>query len=190
MTCAEPYPEGSYQECSRDLGHSGQHDYLGTKWSRPEPVEPDLDVADLLERSLPAQMWGVNERTYPVVVVETITRIVWVDAQSEDEALAYWADDYTDIPLKNSDVIDGNLDFERPDQWQRQDAMEHRHHGQKIGPEIQCPDCRRTSFTRDTFHDPYRRCHGPIVWRPWPNGRGVSRDFVARPMPTPKAVAA
>ncbi|MFI2184563.1 hypothetical protein [Streptomyces sioyaensis] len=187
MKCSEPYPEGSYEECQRDLGHSGQHDYLGTKWSRPEPVEPDLDVADLLERSKPPRTWGVDERSYPVVVVETITRIIWVDAESEDEALAYWDDDYADLDLKSSDLIDGELDFQRPDEWQRQDAVEHRHHGQKVGPELQCPDCRKLSFTRDLVHDPYHRCHGPITWRP--TVRGAYRDYVARPMPALKAVS-
>ncbi|MFJ3949035.1 hypothetical protein ACIPXV_03050 [Streptomyces libani] len=190
MKCAEPYPEGTYQECQRDLGHSGRHDYLGTKWSRPEPAEPDHDVAELLERSQPPRTWGVDERSYPVVVVETVTRIVWVDAESEDEALAYWDDDYADLDLKSSDVVDGYLEFQRPDEFQRQDALQHRHHGQKIGPELQCPDCRTLSFTRDAYHDPYRRCHGPITWRQWPTGRGASREFAATPMPARKAVTA
>lgn len=165
MKCSEPYPGGSYQECQRDLGHSGKHDYLGTTWSRPAAAEPNPEVADLLERSVPPRTFGVDERSYPIVVVETRTHIVWVDAESEDQALAYWADDYCDLNLDSADTIDGDLEFQRPDRWQRQEAAQHRHHGKTVGPQIACPDCGAVDVRREWFHNPYRKCHGPIEWR-------------------------
>ncbi|MGW2223888.1 hypothetical protein [Streptomyces formicae] len=165
MRCGEAKPDSSYQTCDRQLQHSGPHAYLGQNWQRLVPAPPDLDVEALLEDALPANAWGINERRFPIVVTETITRVLWVDAETEDEALGYWADDYCDIPLKDADVIDGSLDFERPDEFQRRDAFEARGHRRHVGPEIACPDCGATSFRRAWFHDPYRKCHGPIVWK-------------------------
>lgn len=182
MKCSEPYPDGSYEECQRDLGHPGQHEYLGIRWARPELGELPLDVERVLEETLPAKAWGVNERSYPVVVVETITRIVWVDAESEDEALAYWADDFADLDLKSSDVVDGYLEFQRPDEFQRQEAAERRRGGREIGPEIQCPDCGELSLKREWYHDPYRKCHGPIEWRKYASAVRAYREFKATPV--------
>ncbi|MYY79689.1 MULTISPECIES: hypothetical protein [unclassified Streptomyces] len=157
--------DSSYRTCDRDLQHSGAHEYLGQKWQRLAPALPDPGVEALLEDSLPANAWGIDERRFPIIVTETITRVLWVDAETEDEALAYWADDWTDIPLKDADVIDGSLDFERPDEFQRQEAFEARGHRRHVGPEIACPDCGATSFRRSWFHNPYRKCHGPIAWK-------------------------
>ena len=52
MKCDEPYPQGSYEECQRDLGHRGDHEYFGKKWARPEPAEPDPDVEAILDRAI------------------------------------------------------------------------------------------------------------------------------------------
>ena len=190
MKCSDPYPEGSYEECQLDLGHAGQHEYVGTTWARLQPKALDPDVASLLEETKPPRTWGVDERKYPVVVTETITRVIWVAAESEDEALGYWEDDYADLDLKDADVIDGSLEFERPDEFQRQEAAEHRHHRQKIGPQIACPGCGELAFRREWFHDPYRKCHGPIEWREY--FRGPRREFKATPVfdATGQAVAA
>lgn len=192
MKCSEPYPDGTYQECQRNLGHAGQHEYFGTTWAPPQLAELSLDVERVLEETLPPKAWGVNERSYPVVVVETITRIVWVDAESEDEALAYWADDFADLDLKSSDVIDDYLEFQRPDEFQRQDAAERRRRGEAIGPKVQCSDCGELSLKREWFHDPYRKCHGPIEWRQVPGAVRAYREFKATPAfdAARKAVAA
>ncbi|GHI91315.1 hypothetical protein [Streptomyces olivaceus] len=165
MKCGEPMPGGIYQNCDQELKHTGGHAYLRDRWPRVEPAAPDWDVQELLEDATPATAWGVNERSFPIVVTETITRVLWVDAETEDEALAYWADDYCDIPLKSADIIDGYLDFERPDEHQRTEAFRANRAEQRIGPLVPCPDCGRQDFRRAWFHDPYRKCHGPIRWR-------------------------
>jgi hypothetical protein len=188
MKCGEAKPDSSYQTCDRELKHSGSHEYLGTRWPRLVPEEPNWEVRDLLEDATPANAWGVDERRFPIIVTETITRVLWVDAENEDDALAYWADDWADIPLKDAHVIDGSLDFERPDEFQRQQAFEARGHRRHVGPEIACPDCGRTAFRRAWFHDPYRKCHGPIQWN-LSIGRPV-RDWQQAPVfDATKAVA-
>jgi hypothetical protein len=123
----------------------------------------------------------VDEVAFPIVVTETVTHIIWVDAESEDEALAYWADDWTDIPLKSADVIDGYLEFERPDESQRREAFRANRFEQKIGPLIQCPDCGKDSFRRAWYHDPYRKCHGPIQWKIGGHGKPM-REYQANPV--------
>jgi hypothetical protein len=190
MKCSSPYPKSTYQECQLDLMHSGDHDYLGTKWPRLAPNELDPDIADLLQETMPLRTWGVNERSFPVVVVETTTRIVWVDAETEDEALAYWADDYCDLRLENADVLNSDLEFERPDRFQREDAMTAAGHGERhVGPHIACPDCGRTAFKREWFHDPLRKCHGPIEWRQIGNGRAY-REYRSTPVHNARQVVA
>lgn len=181
MKCGEPMPDGSYQDCDRDLKHSGDHSYLNQRWPRLIPAEPDWEVQELLDTTAPRTAWGLQERSFPIIVTETIVRVLWVDAESEDDALAYWADDWSDIPLKNADVIDGSLDFERPDEFQRQDAFRANRQEQKIGPLIPCPGCGRESFRRAWFHDPYRKCHGPIVWKLLPGARRHMRDYQQTP---------
>lgn len=165
MRCGEAKPDSSYQACDQELQHSGPHEYLGQKWQRLVPELPAPDVEALLEDTLPANAWGINERRYPIIVTETITRVLWVDAETEDEALAYWADDWSDIPLKDAHVLDGYLEFARPDEYQRQEAVEANHNGQPVGPQIACHDCGRESFRQTWFHNPFRKCHGPIVWK-------------------------
>lgn len=165
MKCAESYPDGSYQECQLDLGHRGDHEYVGIKWARLEPAEPNEAVAELLENSIPARVYGVNERSYPVLVEATTTYVVWVDAETEDDALAYWADDPTDLRLDGLTAIDGSLEIQRLDRWQRQDAFRSRQQQQGIGPRIACPDCGALAMLREWHHKPLRKCHGPIEWR-------------------------
>jgi hypothetical protein len=181
MKCGAPMPGGSYQTCDRDLKPSGQHSSFNDRWSRPEPAAPAYDVWELLDDTAPRNAWGLQERSFPIIVTETITRVLWVEAENEDQALDYWADDWTDIPLKSADVIDGDLEFERPDEFQRQEAFKANRFEQKIGPLLQCPDCGKDSFRQTWFHNPYRKCHGPIVWKTNGIGRPM-REYQQTPV--------
>ncbi|MFB7162280.1 hypothetical protein [Streptomyces sp. NPDC056242] len=180
MKCGEPNPESSYQECERELEHPGSHQYLNTRWSRPEPADADRSVQELLDATRPRDTWGVDERRYPIVVIETATRIIWVDAENEDKALAYWGDDPTDLSLDGCEVLDGDLEFQRPDRWQRQDAFKAKRREPKIGPLLKCPGCDSESFRREWNHDPHRKCHGPIAWRVPRHGRAY-REYQETP---------
>ena len=179
MKCNEPMPGGSYQTCDRELKHSGDHGYLRDRWPRPEPAAPDYDVWELLDNTAPRDAWGLQERSFPIIVTETVTRVIWVDAENEDRALAYWEDDVPD--LKDTEVLDAYVEYDRPDKHQRQEALNSKSFGQKIGPVIQCSDCGRTAFRREWFHDPYRKCHGPIQWRQGGHGKPM-REFQATPV--------
>ncbi|MFF2651501.1 hypothetical protein [Streptomyces sp. NPDC058045] len=181
MKCLEPYPDGTYQECQLDLGHAGDHVYLDIRWPRPVPAEPDPAVEALIVQAA-AGTYGLDERAYPVVVEETVLRVIWVTAGDEDAAITYYGDDYTDVPLQNAHVLDGTLEFRRPDLFERQYAVNAEGHGRRSGPETACPDCGHTAFHRAWFHDPYRKCHGPIVWRPTLNGRRAYREHHATPV--------
>lgn len=164
MKCHEPYPEGSYEECQLDLGHRGDHEYFGKRWSRPEPAESDENVEVLLDRAdREARAWGTEERSYPVVIERTLTYVVWVDADGEDNALKNAADDAWEMDLSKESPIDGSDEVRRLEKWERQEAFRSEM-GSEFGPRIQCPDCRRQSFRREWFHDPLRKCHGPIEW--------------------------
>lgn len=90
--------------------------------------------------------------------------MIWVDAEDEDQALAHYGDDWSDIPLQDADVIGGDLELRRPEQWERQDALASRGYGRTIGPQIACPGCGKLAFRRAWFHNPMRKCHGPIKW--------------------------
>lgn len=169
MKCGEPKPDQTYAGCDLDLKHRGDHSYLGRRWPRTEPAEPDWDVQELLEDQMPRNAWGVMERSFPIIVTETVTRVLWVDAETEDQALAYWGDGGDFPSLDGTEVLDGCLDFERPDEWQRQAAFDARHHGSKVGPLIACPGCDAQSFRREWMHNPMRKCHGPIEWRETPS---------------------
>jgi hypothetical protein len=169
MKCGEPMPGGSYQTCDRDLKHSGDHGYLRDRWPRLQPAEPNEDVREFLEDAIPANAWGVDERSYPIIVTETVTRVLWVDAENEDKALAYWADGGDFPSLENTEVLDGYLEFDRPDEFQRQEAFRAKRFEAKIGPLVPCPDCGKQAFRREWMHDPMRKCHGPIEWRETPS---------------------
>ena len=181
MKCNEPMPGGSYQTCDRELKHSGDHGYLRDRWPRPEPAAPDYDVWELLDNTAPRDAWGLQERSFPIIVTETITRVLWVEAENEDEALAYYADDYTDVPLKDAEAIDADLEFARPDKYQRQMALRENRFESEIGPLLTCPDCGKESFRREWYHDPYRKCHGPIQWRMGGHGKPM-REYKATPV--------
>lgn len=164
MKCGEPKPGGSYQDCDRELKHSGDHSYLGRSWPRLKPAAPNWDVNELLDDQTPQQAWGVMERSFPIVVTETVTRVIWVEAENEDQALAYWGNDPTELP-SGGEVLDCSLEFERPELWQRQAAFTPNRIESKIGPLIVCPECGAEAFRREWVHNPMRKCHGPIQWR-------------------------
>ncbi|MFF8458550.1 hypothetical protein ACF06T_28930 [Streptomyces albidoflavus] len=162
MNCNEPMPGGTYKECDRKLLHEGAHSYLGETWPRLV-LEVNEEIADLIAEAAGPMVapWELNERRYPVIVERTTTYVVWQEAESEDEALATLEDDY-EIDLTHDMAINGSQEVRRLDQWERRDATVA--DGQRIGPKIQCPDCGRLAFARSWFHDPLRRCHGPIEW--------------------------
>ncbi|UOB09138.1 hypothetical protein MQE23_08740 [Streptomyces sp. HP-A2021] len=164
MKCEESYPQGSYEECQLDLGHRGDHEYFGKKWARPEPAEPNEDVDVLLSRAVrEARAWGTEERSYPVVIERTQTYVIWVDADCEDSALKNAADDSWEIDTSKEMPIDGSDLVRRLDKFERTEAFRSEI-GSEYGPRIQCPDCGRSSFRREWFHNPMRKCHGPIEW--------------------------
>lgn len=184
MKCGEPKPGGSYEDCDLELKHQGDHGYLGRRWPRIQPNEPDWDVQELLDHQTPRNAYGVMERSFPIIVTETVTRVLWVDAESEEQALAYWGDGGDYPSLDGTEVLDGCLDFERPDQWQRQAAFEAQGYGSKIGPKVQCPGCNAEAFRREWIHNPMRKCHGPIEWRESPSAKPKyrwRREFKSTP---------
>jgi hypothetical protein len=184
MKCAEPYPQGSYEECQLDLGHRGDHAYFDTKWARPEPAEPNPAVEAILDRAIrETRTWGEDERRYPVVIERTQVYVVWVDADCEDNALKDAADEPWEIDTSKEMAIDGSDHVRRLDDFERTEAWRSET-GYEYGPRIQCPGCGRFSFRREWFHDPMRKCHGPIVWRETqaPNPRyRWSREHRAHP---------
>ncbi|MFE4697243.1 hypothetical protein ACFRIC_09135 [Streptomyces sp. NPDC056738] len=185
MKCGEPKPGSSYQTCDEELKHRGDHGYLGQRWPRPQRPQPNWEVNELLDNETPREAWGVLERSFPIIVTETVTRVIWVAAESEDEALAYWGEDPTDLSLDGTEVLDGSLEFERPDKWQRQAAFRANRFESKIGPLIACPECGAEAFRREWSHNPMRKCYGPIEWRETnsPNPRyRWRREFKSAPV--------
>jgi hypothetical protein len=164
VKCGEPKPGGSYEDCDKELRHGGDHSYLGRRWPRVTPAEGDWDVNELLDNQTPREAWGVMERSFPIVVTETVTRVIWVEAETEDQALAYWGDDPTDLP-SGGEALDFSVEFERPAKWQRQAAFTANRFESKIGPLVPCPGCGAEAFRREWMHKPLRKCHGPIEWR-------------------------
>jgi hypothetical protein len=165
MKCEEPYPQGSYEECQLHLGHRGDHEYFGKKWSRPEPAEPNPDVEAILDRAdRETRAWGTEERSYPVVIERTLTYVIWVDADCDDNALKNAADNCWEMDTSKETPIDGSDLVRRLDKFERQEAFRSEM-GHEFGPRIECPGCGRQSFRREWFHDPMRKCHGPIGWR-------------------------
>lgn len=164
MKCDEPYPQGSYEECNLDLGHRGDHEYYGKTWPRPVPAEPDENVDVLLSRAIrETRTWGADERRYPVVIERTQVYVVWIDADCEDNALKNAADDAWEMDLGKEMPIDGSDEVRRLDSFERTEAWRSEI-GYEYGPRIQCPGCGRQAFRREWFHDPMRKCHGPIEW--------------------------
>lgn len=159
MKCGEPKPGDSWRECDQELKHSGPHRYLNESWPRVTASVGDLDVRSLLDETRPANAWGLEQRRFPIVVVETVTRVLWVDAESEDDAIAYWANDYSDIDLNEGTVLDGDLEFRRLEAFER-DGLR----SMPLGPAIACPECGDLAMARSWYHNPLRKCHGPIEW--------------------------
>lgn len=190
MKCEDPSPEGTYEECQLDLRHSGDHEYFGTKWPRLEPGELDPDVEALIDAGVNARRtWGLDDRTYPVVIERTITYVYWAEAASEEDALASIAGDTWEINLSNEESIDCSDEVRRIGEFERNDAFKARHFG-RIGPEIRCPGCGRDSFRREWYHDPMRKCHGPIVWHEVAHATQLSWRYSRKHQATPMAVTA
>lgn len=185
MKCEDPSPEGTYEECQLDLGHSGDHEYFGKKWPRLERGELAPDVEALIDAGVKARnTWDLNERQYPIVVEVTSVYVINAPGETEDEALSYW--DGGDFPdLDGEQAIDGGFEIRRVDQWQRTGLT-----GAPIGPQIACPDCGRQAMHREWYHDPFRRCHGPIQWRENTNARALKWRYSREHHATPMAVTA
>lgn len=156
MKCDEPYEGNEYQGCLKDLNHPGDHERYGTRWPRPTATHELTD--DLLD--LIPEKWDAHDRDYYIAFEVTNTYLVKVTAESEDAALKQYSD-YADLPdLRHETAIDGDVTIRRPSQYERNEAM-----SGPIGPQIACPDCGKESFRRNWFHNPMRKCHGPIEWR-------------------------
>lgn len=185
MKCGEPKPGDSWRECDKGLKHRGDHRYLNESWPRLTPNEPDPDVEALLDSTKAARSWGLDERRFPIIVIETVTRVMWVDAENEDDALAMWSDDYSDIDLDGAEVLDGELEFRRLDDCERINIQR----SSPIGPVVSCPGCGAFAMTRSWYHNPLRKCHGPIEWTetkaPNPKYRW-RRKFQATPIGGPR----
>ncbi|MFD8949401.1 hypothetical protein ACFV0B_11160 [Streptomyces xanthophaeus] len=188
MKCGETNPDETYQECQKDLEHDGDHEYYSYRWPRPEPAELEEDVEDMIlagARSLGrSREWDLNERDYYIAFEVTETFLVKVSAESEDEALAQFDDgEWPDFSREQS--VNCSVDVRRPTEWERSDLD-----GAPLGPRIACPECGKLSMSPRWFHDPYRKCHGPIQWRPGYNGR-AHREYMQTPVhAAPKAVTA
>ncbi|MFE7105588.1 hypothetical protein ACFU98_10820 [Streptomyces sp. NPDC057575] len=148
MKCAEQlYNDGekySSRDCQLQLGHAGHHEYVGQKYPRPVPAEPDADVADLIEQAARERgVWGLDEMQWPIVVEVTSVYVIKVPGATEDEALQAWDNgDYPD--LDGEQAIDGGFEIRRVDRWQRGSLT-----GAPIGPEIACPGCGTLAMRRE-----------------------------------------
>ncbi|WP_326768591.1 hypothetical protein OG978_32370 [Streptomyces sp. NBC_01591] len=185
MKCEEQlYNDGetySSRDCQLQLGHAGHHEYFGQKYPRPVPAEPDTDVADLIERAARKHgAWDLDEMQWPIVVEVTSVYVIKAPGATEDEALQVWDNgDYPD--LDGEQAIDGGFEIRRVDRWQRSDVIR----CSPFGPQIQCPGCGELAMRREWFHDPFRKCHGPIEWRENAHARTLQwryrREFQATP---------
>lgn len=191
MRCDEPLIAAgeaySYRDCQLDLGHAGDHDYFGQKFPRPESGEGlDPEIADLIEAA--ARRRGIHldldERQWPIVVEITSVYVIKAPGETEDEALAYWADSGDYPNLDGEQAIDGGFEIRRADHYQRASLT-----GAPIGPRIACPDCGRQAMRREWHHDPYRRCHGPIEWRENVHSRTPQWRYSREHQATPAAQA-
>ncbi|MFF3730437.1 hypothetical protein ACFYXM_08990 [Streptomyces sp. NPDC002476] len=190
MKCEEPlYMPGedySSRDCQLKLGHSGDHEYFGgQKFPRPKPAEPDPAITELIERAAAkCGAWGLDESQWPIVVEVTSVYVITAPGATEDEALEYWADDYPD--LDGEQAIDGSFEIRRLDRWQRHGTLS----CSPFGPEIQCPGCGKLAMRREWYHDPLRKCHGPIQWRENTNARSLQWRYRREHKATPVAVSA
>jgi hypothetical protein len=185
MKCDEPlYEDGdeySSRDCQSDLGHSGDHDYFGRRFPRPVVGSLAPELEQLLERAAAERnALGVDERQWPIVVEVTSVYVIKAPGNTEDEALAYWdGGDYPD--LEGEQAIDGSFEIRRADRYQLDGLRGYT----GFGPQVACPDCGRTAMQRSWYHDPFRKCHGPIEWREYEHAKGLrwrySRDHKATP---------
>ncbi|MFD9868512.1 hypothetical protein ACFXI8_27090 [Streptomyces niveus] len=164
MNCDEPlYRDGedySSRDCQLKIGHPGSHDYLGEKFPRLEVAEPDPAIARLIDAAARKQgLWALDEVKWPIVVEVTTVYVVNAPGATEDEALANYGDDYPD--LEGEHAIDGSFEVRRLDSWQRRDTLG----TSPFGPFIRCSGCGELAMRREWYHNPLRRCHGPIKWR-------------------------
>lgn len=188
MKCGETNPDETYQECQRDLGHSGDHEYYSYRWPRPKPAVLDEDVEDFLleaEQALERRgVWDLHDREYYVAFEVTTTYLVRVSADSEDGALKRY-EDYCDFPdFTHEDAVDSSIEIRRPTEWERRDQER-----EQLGPKIACPECGRLSMHPRWIHDPYMKCHGPIQWREGYSGR-LFREYVEAPVYSASKVVA
>ncbi|WP_326659564.1 hypothetical protein [Streptomyces sp. NBC_00385] len=193
MRCDEPLSrpgeDYSYRDCPLELGHPGDHDYFGERFPRPEATDGlDPEIADLIEAAARKRgIWDLDERQWPIVVEVTSVYVIKAPGETEDEALAYWADSGEYPDLDGEQAIDGGFEIRRADRYQRDSLT-----GAPIGPVIACPGCGRQAMRREWFHDPYRKCHGPIDWRENPHARTpqyrYSREHNATPVTQAVAV--
>ncbi|MCX5103444.1 hypothetical protein [Streptomyces sp. NBC_00439] len=176
-----PGEDHSSRDCQLKLGHSGDHDYFGQKFPRPEPAPPDPAIAELIERAASKLgVWDLDEKQWPIVVEVTSVYVIKAPGATEDEALKFWDNgDYPD--LDGEQAIDGSFEIRRPDRWQRSDMTG----SSPFGPPIQCPGCGELARRREWFHDPFRKCHGPIEWQENASARTLRwryrREFKAGP---------
>jgi hypothetical protein len=164
MNCDEPlYRDGddySSRDCQLKLGHSGDHDYFGEKFPRLEVAEPDPGITALIDAAASKQgRWDLDEVQWPIVVEVTTVYVIKAPGATEDEALANYSDEYPD--LDGERAIDGSFEVRRLDSWQHRDTIG----TGPFGPHIKCPGCGELAMTRAWYHNPLRKCHGPIQWR-------------------------
>ena len=189
MKCDEElYRDGeeySSRDCQLELGHAGAHEYFGEKFPRPEASgELDPEITDLIEKAAGNRAWDLDERQWPIVVEVTSVYVIKAPGATEDEALKYWAGsgDYPNVDGEH--CIDGGFEYRRLDHWQRSDAFG----TSPVGPRIQCPGCGELAMRREWYHNPLRKCHGPIQWRENVHARSLnwrySREFKATPIHT------
>lgn len=163
MNCDEPlYRDGedySSRDCQLKLGHSGDHDYFGEKFPRLELAEPDPDITNLIDAAAHKRgIWGLDEVQWPIVVEVTTVYVIKAPGATEDEALANYSDEYPD--LDGEHAIDGSFEVRRLDNWQHRDTLG----TGSFGPYIQCSGCGKLAMKREWYHNPLRKCHGPIQW--------------------------
>ncbi|MFD7428438.1 hypothetical protein ACFV6Z_15520 [Streptomyces sp. NPDC059818] len=189
MKCDEPLSlpgeDYSCRDCQLELGHAGDHDYLGQKFPRPAATEGLApEIADLITKAAGHRSWDLDERQWPIVVEVTNVYVIKAPGETEDEALKYWADsgDYPD--LDGESTIDGGFEIRRADIYQRNALT-----GAPFGPHIACPDCGKQAMSREWFHDPYRKCHGPIEWRENSHSRTPRYRYSREHKATPAAQA-
>lgn len=167
MKCDEPFEGNEFAGCLKDLGHDGDHERYQNRWPRPEPVEPNEAVAELLEATLPRGAWGMEDREFFLAFEVTNVYLVPVSAESEDDALKQYSD-YCDFPdFSRYDAHDGSVEVRRPTAYEHTGMT-----GAPIGPQIACPDCGALAMRRSWYHRPLRKCHGPIEWSMWTGSTG------------------